>query len=350
MGNKKHYLQSDKSLTYGSVCSGIEAATVAWSNLGWKARWFSEIEDFPSTLLSYRWPHIPNLGDMALLAPRIRDGLIEAPDILVGGTPCQAFSMSGKRKGLSDPRGQLTLSFVELANQIDTVRASLNKSPSIIVWENVTGVLSSHDNAFGHFLGALAGAGCALQPARKRWANAGVVSGPSRIVAWRVLDAQYFGVAQARRRVFVVASAGKRLDPGKVLFEFPPVSQGDKNYYGKKKKSESLLDQGIEGKLHRYCLEALPKRTGTVIAGYNGTTNQDMTMSGGLIVERAPYSWVRRLTPTECERLQGFPDGYTDIPWKNSSPAHRYKAIGNSMPVPVMKWIGRRIQEALNEV
>ncbi len=165
----------------------LRLATVAWSNLRWKARWFSEIEDFPSTLLSYRWPHIPNLGDMALLAPRIRDGLIEAPDILVGGTPCQAFSMSGKRKGLSDPRGQLTLSFVELANQIDTVRASLNKSPSIIVWENVTGVLSSHDNAFGHFLGALAGAGCALQPARKRWANAGVVSGPSRIVAWRVL-------------------------------------------------------------------------------------------------------------------------------------------------------------------
>ncbi|MCM5370875.1 DNA cytosine methyltransferase [Escherichia coli] len=110
----------------------------------------------------------------------------------------------------------------------------------------------------------------------------------------------------------------------------------------------SVVD--IEGKLHRYCLEALPKRTGTVIAGYNGTTNQDMTMSGGLIVERAPYSRVRRLTPTECERLQGFPDGYTDIPWKNSSPAHRYKAIGNSMPVPVMKWIGRRIQEALNEV
>ncbi|ELO7644238.1 DNA cytosine methyltransferase [Escherichia coli] len=350
MGNNQHCTQSDISLTYGSVCSGIEAATVAWHELGWRAAWFSEIDAFPSALLAYRWPDIPNLGDMTRISSGISSGKTDAPDVLVGGTPCQAFSMAGKRKGLSDPRGQLSLAFVELANQIDLVRQQQNMPASIVVWENVTGVLSSHDNAFGCFLGALAGSGCALQPAGKRWTNAGLVSGPSRTVAWRVLNAQYFGVAQSRRRVFVVASAGERLDPGKVLFESSPLSSGGENYYGKKKKSQSLLDEGIKGELRRYCFESLPDRTGTIIAGYNGTSSQDMTMQGGLIVERYPRLRVRRLTPEECERLQGFPVGYTDVPYKNASPSHRYKAIGNSMPVPVMKWIGRRIQEVLAEV
>ncbi|EDJ8248307.1 DNA cytosine methyltransferase, partial [Salmonella enterica subsp. enterica serovar Montevideo] len=172
---------------YGSVCSGIEAATVAWHSLGWDATWFSEIEPFPCAVLAHHWPSVPNLGDMTQIAARIQSGDVPAPDILVGGTPCQAYSLSGKRQGLKDPRGRLTLAFVQLADQIDKTRHEQGKPSSIIVWENVTGVLNSHDNAFGYFLGALAGERRPLQPAGKRWANAGAVSGPSRTVVWRTL-------------------------------------------------------------------------------------------------------------------------------------------------------------------
>ncbi|WP_368762047.1 DNA cytosine methyltransferase [Klebsiella pneumoniae] len=207
------------NITYGSVCSGIEAASTAWESLGFRPEWFSEIEAFPSAVLAHHWPHVTNLGDMTKIAERIRSGEIEAPDVLVGGTPCQAFSVAGARKGLSDDRGQLTISYGELADAIDDTRTAAGKQPAIIVWENVPGVLSSKDNAFGAFLGLLAGEDCELQPPGKKWTNAGFVSGPKRTIAWRVLDAQYFGVAQRRRRVFVVASARADFDPKKVLFE-----------------------------------------------------------------------------------------------------------------------------------
>jgi DNA (cytosine-5)-methyltransferase 1 len=206
-------------LTYGSVCSGIESATVAWHHLGWKAEWFSEIESFPSTLLAHRYPDVPNLGDMTKIARAVLTGEVKAPGVLVGGTPCQAFSVAGLREGLSDARGQLTMSYVRLLDAIDYVRGRAGERPAVAVWENVPGVLSSKDNAFGCFLGALAGEDVELQPPGKKWANAGCVFGPSRTVAWRVLDAQYFGVAQRRRRVFVVASARKDFNPADVLFE-----------------------------------------------------------------------------------------------------------------------------------
>ncbi|ECC9556333.1 DNA cytosine methyltransferase, partial [Salmonella enterica subsp. salamae] len=160
----------------------------------------------------------------------------------------------------------------------------------------------------------------------------------------------FFGVPQSRKRVFVMASARPEFDPGAILFEFPTVPSRTENYYGTQKKSASSTHSGIEREFHRYCFDAIPDTAGTLIAGYNGSTNQDMRMRGGLIVEQHPRLRVRRLTPTECERLQGFPTGYTDIPWHNSSPGHRYKAIGNSMPVPVMKWIGEKIQKALKGV
>lgn len=335
-------------VTYGSVCSGIEAASVAWESLKWKAEWFSEIEKFPCAVLQHHWPNVPNLGDMTRISGRIREGEVAAPAVLVGGTPCQAFSVAGKRKGLDDERGQLTLSFVELADQIDRSRIESGKEPAIILWENVTGVLNSHDNAFGCFLGALAGEGCALQPAGKRWANAGVVSGPSRTIAWRVLNAEFFGVPQSRKRVFVMASARQGFDPGTVLFEFPSLPSRSDKYYGKQKKSGTNAYSGIEREFHRYCLSAIPETAGTLLASYNGTSNQDMRMRGGLIVEVTPSLRVRRLTPSECERLQGFPVGHTNIPWRPSSPLPRYKALGNSMPVPVMKWLGERIQQAIS--
>lgn len=212
-------------MKYLSVCSGIEAATVAWHPLGWEPIAFCEIESFPSAVLAHHYPDVPNLGDMTGVAALVRSGAVVAPDVLVGGTPCQAFSYAGLRRSLDDARGQLTLSFVDLANAIDAMRTV----PAIIVWENVPGVLSTRDNAFGCFLGALAGEDDPLLPPGKknggfeRWPNAGCVYGPQRTIAWRVLDAQYVGVAQRRRRVFVVASARDGFDPAAVLFEFDGV-------------------------------------------------------------------------------------------------------------------------------
>lgn len=183
-------------MRYGSVCSGIEASSAAWHSLGWEPSWFSEIESFPSAVLAQRYPETPNKGDMT----KFKEWGIErgSIDVLVGGTPCQAFSVAGLRKGLSDERGNLALTFCEIADEFD---------PEWVVWENVPGVLSSKDNAFGCFLAGLCGANEPLVCSGS-WPSSGVVSGPKRTAAWRVLDAQYFGVAQRRRRVFVLAVRG----------------------------------------------------------------------------------------------------------------------------------------------
>lgn len=191
-------------MRFGSVCSGIEAASVAWEPLGWKAAWFAEIESFPCAVLAHHFPGVVNHGDMNKLPELILSEKAEATDLLCGGTPCQAFSVAGLRKSLSDPRGNLSLVFCQIADAIDTVRTRLRKPGVIIFWENVPGVLSTRDNAFGCFLGALVGSDAPLSSGSDRWPCAGFASGPKRKVAWRVLDAQYFGVPQRRRRVFVV--------------------------------------------------------------------------------------------------------------------------------------------------
>lgn len=210
-------------LRFGSVCSGIEAASVAWNPLGWEAAWFSEIEPFPCAVLAHRFPNVPNYGDMTTLPQRILDGEIEAPDLFCGGTPCQAFSIAGKRRSLDDARGNLSLVFCQIADAIHSARTRLRKSSPIIFWENVPGVLHTKDNAFGCFLAELVGADTPLSSGSVRWPCAGLVAGPKRKAAWRVLDAQHFGVPQRRRRVFVVASpvegGGGAIDPAKVLFE-----------------------------------------------------------------------------------------------------------------------------------
>ncbi|ELT7510361.1 Dam family site-specific DNA-(adenine-N6)-methyltransferase [Salmonella enterica] len=231
-------------LSYGSVCSGIEAASIAWEPLGMRPAWFSEIEPFPCAVLAARWPEISNLGDMTQIARAVSIGDVKAPDVVVGGTPCQAFSVAGLRNGLSDTRGQLTLSYVELANAIDDKRREHGEPESIIVWENVPGVLSSKDNAFGCFLAGLGGEDEPFEPGERpakgknskfwrwdkttnkhipKWPKSGFLVGRQRKLAWRVLDAQYFGVAQRRKRVFVVASARKGFDPAQILFEFEGV-------------------------------------------------------------------------------------------------------------------------------
>lgn len=211
------------AIRYASVCSGIEAVTAAWHPLGLAPAWFSEIDPFANAVLAHHYPHVPNLGDMTHIAPLIARGAVCAPEILVGGTPCQSFSVAGLRKGLTDPRGALTLTYVELANAIDQIRITQNHPPATLVWENVPGVLNDQTNAFGCFLGALSGECRELHPAGPRWTNAGCVYGPQRSIAWRVLDAQYFGVAQRRKRVFVVASARQDFDPAAILFECDSV-------------------------------------------------------------------------------------------------------------------------------
>ena len=207
-------------MKFGSVCSGIEAASVAWHPLGWTAAWLSEIEPFPCAVLKHHYPDVPNHGDMTLLPEKILSGQVEAPDLFCGGTPCQAFSVAGLRNSLDDARGNLSLTFVGIANAIDHVRSIRGDAPAIVFWENVPGVLNTKDNAFGCFLGALAGESEPITAPGERWSNAGCVFGPQRTVAWRVLDAQYFGVAQRRRRVFVVASARDDINPAEILFEF----------------------------------------------------------------------------------------------------------------------------------
>jgi DNA (cytosine-5)-methyltransferase 1 len=435
-------------MDFGSVCSGIEAASVAWHGLGWRAAWLSEIEAFPSALLAHRYPDVPNLGDMTKIARAVLIGEVKAPGVLVGGTPCQAFSVAGLREGLSDARGQLTMSYVRLLDAIDYVRGRAGERPAVAVWENVPGVLSSKDNAFGCFLGALAGEDVELQPPGKKWANAGCVFGPSRTVAWRVLDAQYFGVAQRRRRVFVVASARKDFNPVDVLFEFDGVRRDSapSREAGKDAPAGTLrstdggcdVDHAIAGHLQAFgggntrgsidvgtCLTTSGQRldfdTETFVAqDYKSgmfsrtdcasalTTSEDRSRAAPLavcvtgdithtlkaegfdasedgtgrgqpIVAADTYSIclgsdpinarelaqpitrrngdpgtiasgaaVRRLMPVECERLQAFPDGYTQVPSRGKPAADgpRYKALGNSMCVNVMRWIGERIEQA----
>ncbi|SAB03795.1 BsuMI modification methylase subunit ydiP [Enterobacter hormaechei] len=448
-------------MKYGSVCSGIEAASKAWEPLGWKPAWFSEIEPFPSAILAHHWPEITNLGDMTQIADAVRTGNVEAPDVLVGGTPCQAFSIAGLREGLSDDRGQLTLSYVELANAIDAKRRERGEPEAIIVWGNVPGVLSSKDNAFGCFLAGLAGESSELQPAGGKWTHAGCVSGPERVIAWRVLDAQFFGVAQRRRRVFVVASARKGFDPAAVLFELDSVRRDSAPRRETQKAvaaltargvgtcgaddnqaqaghliaecangdvSHTLKGEGFDGSedgtgrgvpvvafgggntsgnidvatactahgvrmdfdtetfavhgtqdpdTNRELAHTLGRNNGqenaivtepftlairgrsegsTVEVRNDGTANALLTPNGGRAgMGVGAIGWgmqVRRLTPIECERLQGFPDNHTLIGWRGKDADEcpdgpRYKAIGNSMAVPVMRWIGERIAAAL---
>jgi DNA (cytosine-5)-methyltransferase 1 len=413
-------------MKYLSVCSGIEAATVAWHPFNWEPLAFSEIEPFPRKVLAHHYPNVPLHGDFTVL--REQDWIKDA-DILVGGTPCQAFSVAGLRNSLDDDRGNLTLEFVRLADAIDDLRPT----GTIIVWENVPGVLSVKDNAFGCFLAALVGNDEPLIPTGGKWTNAGMVVGPKRRAAWRVLDAQYFGVAQRRRRVFVVASARDGFDPAEVLFEReglrwdtpPSRKQGEEaaatiaSRFGiSRNNHEECVSMTLQARMGAagFDLETETAVIGTLGARTGLSRGVQDAESGHLVVAqpiaptentigRQPMNggngggftedglmytlnatgvhgvaqpmafqetadcltssygtkWngnasatngslfaaqemsVRRLTPRECERLQGFPDDYTNIPGAADGP--RYKALGNSMAVPVMAWMGKRISK-----
>jgi len=432
-------------MRYGSVCSGIEAATMAWHPLGWKAQWFSEIEPFPSAVLQHHYPETPNLGDMTLIHsnPIFNETTI---DVLVGGTPCQSFSVAGLRKGMEDSRGNLALEFCRIADKA---------KPQWIVWENVPGVLSSNGGKdFGSLLGALGELGYGF--------------------AYRVIDAQHFGVAQRRRRVFLIGHLGDWRPAAAVLFESESLCRNIAESRSKRQKvtraiEGSIVNNGESGEwwdggqtaasLTTRCHDQYMPDKGHFSAviqneektalcfkvrggvsensgiqggvpgksagkGYLGSEEKSFTIATSpdqwlfedkktIVLDRASFNQgqnaqyepkieesnttptlvargphavfpvavdmynmsindktsqtlsssasdinhtggtiqnarVRRLTPVECERLQGFPDNFSNIPYrkKEESPdGPRYKALGNSMAVPVMAWIGQRIQE-----
>jgi DNA (cytosine-5)-methyltransferase 1 len=378
-------------MRYLSVCSGIEAATVAWHPLGWTPVGFSEIEAFPSAVLAHHYPDIPNYGDMTQHEQwNVRPGSV---DLLVGGTPCQSFSVAGLRKGLKDPRGGLMLTYLEIAQRL---------RPRWVVWENVPGVLSSNGGRdFGAFLGALGELGYG-------W-------------AYRVLDAQWCrthrhprAVPQRRRRVFVVGCFGDGDAAAAVLFERESVrrdtaprrasgqgaaadaegcagereqvvgaltakgpddfgaAQVDANHYipctvpfcatsfakyeigvGTLRREGGDLGGGSETLLCCTAAHAVAfsckdhgADAGTAAPTLRAMGHGESHANGGGQVAVAHAMTVRRLTPRECERLQGFPDDYTAIPWRGKTETPdgpRYKALGNSMAVNCMEWIGERI-------
>ncbi|ELW2864712.1 DNA cytosine methyltransferase [Salmonella enterica] len=399
-----------KELTYGSVCSGIEAVSVAWRDLPIRPLWFSEIDRFPSAVLAYHWPDIPNHGDMTLLADKIRTGAVAAPDILVGGTPCQSFSVAGMKRGLNDPRGQLTLSYIRLADAIDDKRMEENKHATVIVWENVPGVLSDTGNAFGHFLAGLAGADTPFRPGNPpatgksstfwrwskkhgrhipKWPRAGCVYGVRRNIAWRVFDAQYFGLAQRRKRLFVIAGAGADIDPAEILFEFAGLRRDSAPGGGAQPSVAGSVTAGTGSESQLFNKQRIGEYAASDISSTCTASDYKdahdlvvfpVTCIAGNTIDRAEKNgWnrvrlseelcytldtshtphavihhydVRRLLPVEYERLQGFSEHYTRIPWRGKPEqdcpdSPRYKALGNSMAVPVIRWLGERLSDYL---
>lgn len=348
-------------LRYGSVCSGIESATVAWEPLGWEPGFFSEVEAFPRAVLEHHYPSVPLHGDFTT----IQDGDYGPVDLLVAGTPCQAFSQAGRHGGLDDPRGQLAFEYCRLADRL---------RPRWVVWENVPGILS-HDRgkAFASILSGFTR--WHIAPPEDGWRTAGICeAGPvngAYGVAWRVLDAQYLrveshprAVPQRRRRVFLVGYSGDWRRAVSVLFEPKSMQRYSAPQRGAEKdaarssvesfmpcaatliRSNNYDSVGFESHLIAFDCRA-GGNTGLSLGDLPGTLRGDG--HGGGHASIATESAVRRLTPKEWERLQGLPDDYTRIPWRGRAAAQcpdgpRYKAIGNSMAVNVMRWIGERIQ------
>ena len=320
-----------KISTVGSVCSGIEAASVAWTKLGFNFSWFSEISKFPSDVLREKYPTVDNLGDMNQIPDLLKKEKIVAPDLICGGTPCQAFSFAGWQNGLNDDRGNLTLKFVDIVKENDKRRKIKGETPTIVFWENVEGVLKDKTNAFGCLVSSLAGLDKPI--VRQIWPNAGVIRGPERNVAWRLLDAKFFGIPQQRKRLYLLAG-GKDFYPENVLFE--------KHLHDITRYPDSDLRFEKDG--HTY--EVFRSYTDCLYAAYGTKWNGNAAAyNGSLFVVQDGR--IRRLSPLECERLMGFPDNYTDIP--TAKKTTRYQATGNSWVVPVVEWIGRRICEHLSD-
>lgn len=334
-----------KVKTFGSLCSGIEAASFVLEPMNVKPLWLSEIADFQSRFLAAKYPDVPNLGDMNGIPGMIDAGRVEAPDLLCGGTPCQAFSLAGWRNGINDDRGQLTLKYIDIVDAIDRKRLANGKERCVFFWENVEGALTDKTNAFGCFLAGLAGLD---EPIRvKKWTSAGVLYAKDRNIAWRVMDAKYFGLPQQRKRVYVLGG-GKDFHPEAVLFEkgrnvivdpLKPRLPKQPCLFDWTDDEVSIsfeLTKEING--HR--IEAFRSYSDCLYAAYGTKWNGNAAaFNGSLFLSQDGR--LRRLSPLECERLMGFPDNYTLI--DKCRDTQRYQAVGNSWAVPVIKWIARRL-------
>lgn len=331
---------------FGSVCSGIDAASVAWKDLPWECAFLSEIAAFPRKVLRHHYPDVPLHGDFTT----IKGNEYGAVDLLIGGTPCQSFSVAGLRKGFEDSRGNLALEFIKLVKRT---------APRWFIWENVPGVLSlDGGRAFLWFLSRLGECGYGF--------------------AYRILDSQYWGIPQRRRRVFVIGYIGDWRPPATVLFERESLRGNPTQDRKKRQDIASTLTTGFGSRgvdadqiangnyAIAKCLTArgaggrnLDPETSNLLPCYGiqgniiGRREENGGNGLGVRAEQSPtltstdrhavlHERVRKLTPVECERLMGFPDDYTKID-KKTSDSSRYIALGNSMAVPVIRWLGERI-------
>lgn len=288
-------------MIYGSVCSGIEAASVAWESLGWKPAWFSEIKKFPSAVLQAHWPNTPNLGDMTQLCENdiFKNTHI---DLLVGGTPCQSFSLAGDRCGLEDPRGNLALEFIKILKE---------KQPRWFVWENVPGVLSLNQGQDFSFI-------------RSEIRAAGYE------YVCRIFNSADFGLQQNRPRVFVVGYFGDGRPLEELLrFRFACYNNSSRSVdEARGIPTLTLRNAGAKNARGAAIVETIMREDRSDGPYEEGQERQ-----------------VRACTPGEEEKRQGFSGSHTLIPWTNNLDSERYEAIGNSMAVPVMRWIGETIQK-----
>lgn len=329
--------------TFGSLCSGIEAASFVLAPMNVKPVWLSEIADFQSRFLSIKFPNVPNLGDMNDIPQMIENGKAEIPDLLCGGTPCQAFSLAGWRNGINDDRGQLTLKYIDIINAIDKRRLASGKNRGLFFWENVEGALTDKTNAFGCFLAGLAGL---ESPIRVKWPSAGILYGKDRNIAWRVMDAKYFGVPQQRKRVYVLGG-GKDFHPESILFEEGGVIEDPlkvrqsamPNLFSTEEKTPNVMFE-LKKEIEGHDIEAFRSYSDCLYAAYGTKWNGNAAaFNGSLFLSQDGR--LRRLSPLECERLMGFPDNYTLI--DKCRDTQRYQAVGNSWAVPVIKWIAKRL-------
>lgn len=332
--------------TFGSLCSGIEAASFVLEPMGIKPLWLSEIADFQSRFLATKFPSVPNLGDMNDIPKMIEDGKADVPDLLCGGTPCQAFSLAGWRNGINDDRGQLTLKYIDIIDAIDRKRHEKGLGRSVFFWENVEGALTDKTNAFGCFLAGLAG--LAEPVTVKKWTSAGILYAKERNIAWRVMDAKYFGLPQQRKRVYVLGG-GKDFNPEAVLFEkgvkvmsdpLKPQQPRLPGLFDSIDEDFSEMSFELTKEIDGHSIEAFRSYSDCLYAAYGTKWNGNAAaFNGSLFLSQDGR--LRRLSPLECERLMGFPDNYTLI--DKCRDTQRYQAVGNSWAVSVIRWIAQRL-------
>lgn len=336
-------------MRYLSIFSGIEAASAAWEPLGWKAVAFAEIDDFASAVLRHHYPDIPNLGDVKQI---VKERFNEQFDLLVGGSPCQNFSIGSNRQGLNGKDSVLAYEYL---------RITAEYRPCWIIWENVPGALSANQGA---------DFACILQA----FSNSGYS------VAWRVLDAKFFGVPQARRRVFIVGHLGNDWrPPAAVLFDSENGSRDLEKMHTARRQDQSADEaapiayswHGQSGDMRplKDCCCTVSRKWGEgghnvplTFAKRTHSDYQQSELAGTLMARHLNEHFfvdsefgLRSLTPLEAERLQGFPDNWTLIDYhgRPACKTPRYKAVGNSMAVPVMRWLGERIaavEELMQEI